>query len=58
MIGPLSKRKGIFMELRVDNQLDEKTETLIRNIIGASIDVHRELGPGLPRKSLRTGNGA
>ena len=36
------------MELRIDNQLDEKTEFLIRNIIGAAIDVHRELGPSWP----------
>jgi GxxExxY protein len=38
------------MELRIDNQLDEKTEIIIRNIIGAAIDVHRELGPGYLEK--------
>lgn len=38
------------MELRIDNQLDEKTEMLIRNIIGAAIDVHRELGRGYLEK--------
>lgn len=34
------------MGLRIDNQLDEKTEVIIRIIIGAVIEVHRELGPG------------
>ena len=34
------------MELRIDNQLDEQTEILIKNIIGTAIEVHRELGPG------------
>jgi hypothetical protein len=38
--------KGNFMELQVKNQLDEKTELIIKSIIGAAIDVHRELGPG------------
>lgn len=34
------------MELRINNQLDEQTEMLIKNIIGVAIEVHRELGPG------------
>lgn len=38
------------MELRIGNQLDEKTELIIRNIIGAAIEVHRELGPGYLEK--------
>jgi GxxExxY protein len=38
------------MELRIGNQLDEKTELIIRNIIGAGIEVHRELGPGYLEK--------
>ena len=38
------------MELRVKNQLDGKTELLIKGIISAAIDVHRELGPGYLEK--------
>ena len=38
------------MELRIDNQLDEQTEILIKNIIGTAIEVHRELGPGYLEK--------
>ena len=33
------------MILRIDKQLDQETETLIGHIIGAAIEVHRELGP-------------
>lgn len=38
------------MNLHVKNRLDEKTEALINSIIGAAIDVHRELGPGYLEK--------
>ena len=38
------------MELHIDNQLDEQTEAIIKSIIGAAIDVHRELGPGYLEK--------
>lgn len=38
------------MEFRVKKKLDDKTEALIQNIIGAAIDVHRELGPGYLEK--------
>ena len=38
------------MKFRIKNPLDEKTETLIKSIIGAAIDVHRELGPGYLEK--------
>ncbi len=37
---------GVYMELLVADKLDQDTETLIKVIIGAAIDVHRELGPG------------
>jgi len=40
----------LIEELRVKNRLDEKTEALINSIIGAAIDVHRELGPGYLEK--------
>lgn len=35
------------MQLQVDSHLPETTEELIRRIIGAAIQVHRALGPGL-----------
>ena len=38
------------MNPRIKNRLDEKTEALITSIIGAAIDVHRELGSGYLEK--------
>ena len=38
------------MGLRIASKLDEQTETLIYNVIGAAIEVHRELGPGYLEK--------
>ena len=38
------------MALRILNRLDEQTEALMHSIIGAAIEVHRELGPGYLEK--------
>jgi hypothetical protein len=39
------------MEFHAKNKLDDKTEMLIQNIIGAAIDVHREPGPGYTHRN-------
>ena len=36
---------------RADSGVDEETERLAELVIGAAIEVHRELGPGLPEIS-------
>ena len=38
------------MVLRLKNKLDDRTETLINSVIGAAIEVHRELGQGYLEK--------
>ena len=34
--------------LRIMSSLDAETEAIVNNIIGAAIEVHRDLGPGHP----------
>jgi GxxExxY protein len=38
---------------RADSGVDERTEKLAEAVIGAAIEVHRHLGPGLPEVSYR-----
>jgi GxxExxY protein len=38
---------------RADSGVDEKTELLAYTVIGAAIEVHRILGPGLPESAYR-----
>src|SRR5688572_237200 len=38
---------------RKDSRVDEETEELVEKVIGAAIEVHRLLGPGLPEVSYR-----
>ncbi len=38
------------MEFRAKTKLDDKTEMLIQNVIGAAIDVHQSLGQATSKK--------
>jgi GxxExxY protein len=48
--------KGETMDMfqfreRPEQRADERTEELARKVIGAAIEVHRHLGPGMPENS-------
>ena len=38
---------------RDESRVDERTEQLAERVIGAAIEVHKQLGPGLPETSYR-----
>jgi GxxExxY protein len=38
---------------RAESRVDERTEDVATRVIGAAIEVHRHLGPGLPEVSYR-----
>src|SRR5215217_7311582 len=44
-----------FVQIREQREVkaDEQTEALAARVIGACIEVHRHLGPGLPEKVYR-----
>ncbi len=38
---------------RDESRVDDETEELARQVIGAAIEVHREFGPGLPESAYK-----
>ena len=33
---------------RAESRVDDRTESLAESVIGAAIEVHRHMGPGMP----------